>query len=298
MNIESYTIFKKILIDPYTKDALVYDASSSTFQNEINNNLYQINNNVCVFINDKNAKDEEFKYIEHYQNDGEVFDYTAEGRNKSIVCEEVRLQQSIASYINIKPTITILDIGCGNGWVAKKFSGKGCNVISIDISLTNTSRIKKQVPNNNHIAIVADVYNLPIKENSVDYVIASEIMEHVINPKLFIESLYKVLNDNGELIITTPYNEVIEHSLCIHCNKKTPKSAHLHSFNEKNITQYIPNHIAKYDSFGIHNLAFIKLKFHRIFNFLPVKIWLFIDNLGNLIYKKPYRLILKFKKRF
>ena len=296
MNPNSYTIFKKNIVDPFSEEPLIYNPSDSTFQNKTS--AYQTKENVCIFINKNKLNDEQSKYIEHYQNDGEVFDYSISNSSKSIVREEIRLQQVIASYINVKPNITILDIGCGNGWVAKEFVKKGCNVISVDISLANTSRIKKEVPDDNHIAIVADVYNLPIKENSVDYIIASEIMEHVVNPELFIDTLYKILNKNGELIITTPYNEVIEHSLCIHCNKKTPKSAHLHSFNEINIAKHIPNYITKYESFGIHNFGLIKLKIHMLFSFLPINIWVLFDKLANLFYKKPYRLVLKFKKDF
>ncbi len=295
MNLNKYSRFKHLLVDPYTKDSLTLNTNLSFFKNK-NNNQYPIKQNVCVFINQKEINTQNFNYIEHYQNDGKEFDYSIEYSSKTTQYEIYRLYQTITSLIKIKPNITILDVGCGNGWVAKEFVKKGCNVISVDISFENTSRIINQIPDENHIALMADSYNLPIKENSVDYIIASEIMEHVIDPKLFIKSLFNVLKKDGKLIITTPYNEVIEHSLCIHCNKKTPKNAHLHSFNESNIKNYLPENIGNYKSFRIHNKALIKLNIHRALYFLPLKLWLFLDKLVSYFYNKSYRLILVVKK--
>jgi ubiquinone/menaquinone biosynthesis C-methylase UbiE len=91
----------------------------------------------------------------------------------------------------------------------------------------------KNLPHPDHSAIVADVFNMPFKKNSFDIIIASEVIEHVFDPKLFIEKISAVLKPGGKLILLTPYNETIIYHLCVHCNNPTPANAHLHSFNEK-----------------------------------------------------------------
>lgn len=293
MNKERFSNFKNVLVDPYTKEKLVFN--DTTFKSSTNN--YAIKQQVCVFLKTDNDQDVEFKYIEHYQKDGEEFDYSDTNYSKTTQYEIKKLQETIISQIKLKKNITILDIGCGNGWVAKEFVKKGCKVISVDISFDNTSRIIKNIPNNNHIAIIADAFYLPIKENSVDFIIASEIMEHVVSPKKFIDALYKVLNDDGKLIITTPYNEIIEHSLCIHCNKKTPKYAHLHSFNESNINNSISTKIKNFKTYKFNNVMLIKLSIHRLLNFLPLKVWQLIDRLASVIYKKYFRFMIVISKK-
>ena len=75
-----------------------------------------------------------------------------------------------------------------------------------------------------------------LSPESFDIIVASEIIEHVYDPKMFIDCLLDILKPSGKIIITTPYNEKIPLSLCVHCNQLTPGNAHLHSFNEKYCT--------------------------------------------------------------
>ena len=95
--------------------------------------------------------------------------------------------------------------------------------------------ILKKYPFERHHAIVADVYALPFQTNTFDCIVAAEVMEHTPDPKLFIAHLLRILKPNGTLIITTPFNERIPHSLCVHCNRATPHNAHLHSFDQQKI---------------------------------------------------------------
>ena len=110
---------------------------------------------------------------------------------------------------------------------------KGVNVYSLDISETNPAKAVKLYPLENHFAIAADSFHLPFTDGSFDCVIASEIIEHIVDPAKFIKELFRVVKKGGQLIITTPYKEKIIYYLCIHCNNKTPAHAHIHSFDEK-----------------------------------------------------------------
>ena len=172
-----------------------------------------------------------FNYTEHYEKDASEFDYF-EKRKGATAHDERRVREFIISKVG-KNVNSILDVGCGRAWVADHFLRKGVKVYSLDISITNPAKAVKLYPSENHSGIVADSFRLPFADNSFDCVIASEIIEHVINPAEFIKELFRVVKKGGELIITTPYKEKIQYYLCIHCNKKTPANAHLHSFDEK-----------------------------------------------------------------
>lgn len=238
----------------------------------------------------------EFKYIDHYQKDAWTSDYFAE-RDSGTEHSERRVREYIASQITGKNGL-ILDVGCGKAWVAEMFCPIGFEVISMDISLRNTSKALKKYPFENHQAIVADVFSLPFLMNSFDFIIASEIIEHVQDPTAFVEKLFNVLKPGGNLIITTPYKEKIQYSLCIHCNNPTPLHAHLHSFDEKILTSlYSGNDVKRctYSTFG--NKILIHLRLHKILKILNFKVWKIVDRIMNKIYYAPVRILVKWEKR-
>jgi len=95
----------------------------------------------------------------------------------------------------------ILDVGCGEGFLAKLLMEKGNEVFGIDISEHAVELAKK----NGVKALVCDIENedLPFKE-SFDVIILSEILEHLISPKEIIEKLKPCLNNGGYFIFTFP----------------------------------------------------------------------------------------------
>ncbi len=238
---------------------------------------------------------DKFNYIQHYKTDAEEFDYFEErfGATKD---DEKRLREYIISVTN-KNSKFILDIGCGSGWVAQYFSKFNTRVISSDLSLKNVVKSKELTDKVNHFGVVTDSFNPSFKHNFIDTIISSEVIEHVINPKEFIKSLYNLLPSKGNLIISTPYNEVLRYVLCIHCNKKTPIHAHLHTFTEKffiDLSKELPNSKLKYYVFG--NKLLIFLRTYVLLKFLPFKIWKIIDKVFNLIYNKPAHLLVVYSK--
>lgn len=235
----------------------------------------------------------DFNYIEHYTKDAETFDYFAEHVSGATRNEILRLEQVIASQVPSHAE-TILDVGCGNGWVANLFSEKQ-HVISMDISSVNAIKVHHANKHRNHNGLVADVYHLPLKQESIDCIIASEIIEHVADPKLFISKLYHVLKPGGTLIITTPYKEKIEYYLCVHCNKPTPKNAHLHSFDEKMMSGYMPSS-SKSEINVFSNKWLLKLRTYKLTGFLPLAAWKLVDRTANAVFNAPTRMMIKIYK--
>jgi len=85
----------------------------------------------------------------------------------------------------------IVDIGGGLYSIANNVESKKIIIIDGDKSFKPT--------------IVADLNNpLTLKDNSVDIVIAGEIIEHLINPFRFLKEINRILKKGGELILSTP----------------------------------------------------------------------------------------------
>lgn len=270
------------------------------------NQSYIIKNGVPVFIALTDYEKEsqsslhknyntQFKYVDHYQKDGEEHDYFQE-RGAGTEHGDRRVREYIFSKIN-KKTGRILDVGCGRAWVAEELCPKNYEIVSMDISLDNTSKALKKYLFENHSAVVADAFSLPFNENVFDYIIASEIIEHVVDPATFVKNLVQILKPGGTLIVTTPYKEKIKYTLCVHCNKPTPYYAHLHSFDEKILTSlYFGDDIKSCEYYTFGNKIPIHLRMHVFMRYFNFWWWKRFDRVFNFIYNAPFRILVKWEK--
>ncbi len=299
--------FYKLLVHPLSKSVLNYLEKENILQSEQSGEQFEILENVPILLKSKEKnstkssfhkeQNSTFEYIDHYEKDALFFDYSRTITDALVYSEQKRLHEAILS--EIEASDLVLDVGCGRAWVAQQLCvDKNNRVISMDISRANPINAIKNNPKNNHFAVVADVYNLPFKPDTFDTIIASEIIEHVADPKIFIDKLIEVLKPKGKLIISTPYNEKIEYSLCVHCNKPTPRNAHIHSFSEKNIKDYLPDNLKAidYKLKLVNNTILTKLRIQKFFSFLPFKLWQAIDSVTTKIIKRPARLLLVIQK--
>jgi len=53
--------------------------------------------------------------------------------------------------------------------------------------------------------VVADAHVLPVKKESFDCVLASEVFEHLFDPVVFVNAAFDALKPGGELILTVPF---------------------------------------------------------------------------------------------
>jgi len=294
----------EILSHPVTGYALIYDKEKKVLHTGRNESTYKITDDVPLILIDESIPvssplhqnlNTSFNYAHHYQKDSEVYDYFNNNEISATKTEIERLHEAIIKRIPGNADL-IIDVGCGNGWLAGYFLKKNRKVISMDISSVNPVKALRKYPGENHAALVADVFHFPVKNNAFDCIVASEIMEHVADPKLFVQILVEKLKPGGKLIITTPYNEKIEYYLCVHCNLPTPKNAHLHSFNKENIKDVIGDNNVKWKAKATANRFLIRTRLNVLFRFLPAGLWNIFDALTNKIINSPTRFIIEIVK--
>ena len=232
-----------------------------------------------------------FDYLDHYAKDAEFFDYFAAPEDPATRHENRRLHEAIRRNLPGEPS-TILDVGCGGAWFAKAATPLGHTVVSFDAANLNTIRALREVPHRNHFAVTGDANALPFRPESFDVVVSAEVIEHVAELEPYLDNILRVLKPGGRAIISTPYNEKIQYSLCIHCNRSTPLHAHLRSFKENTLDKYV----AGKAGVSIRPIVFsskilLFLRTHAALKFLPHRPWRFIDSVTNAIVRKPSRLI-------
>jgi ubiquinone/menaquinone biosynthesis C-methylase UbiE len=237
-----------------------------------------------------------FDYLNHYKTDAKEFDYFEE-RIEPAKHEERRVREVILSNVP-KHCNFILDVGCGSGWLAKNLIPKNIKVISLDISTDNPLKVNSLIKSENHFPVVADSFKLPFKNETFHCVVASEVIEHTHNPEEFIRELFRTVTKGGKLIISSPYKEKIIYHLCVHCNKKTPANAHLHSFSESVFEKlYTGKDLNRFKYIIFGNKALIFLRTHIILKYLPLKIWLAVDWIANRIFNKPLHIVCTYEKK-
>ena len=104
---------------------------------------------------------------------------------------------------------TILDLGCGNGSLANALLQKGFNVYGTDASVKGIEIANKTNPGRFAVQDLSSD-DLPPELASIqfDTIISTEVIEHLYDPRKFIDFTKRTLlkNGGGEIIISTPYH--------------------------------------------------------------------------------------------
>ena len=99
---------------------------------------------------------------------------------------------------------SILDIGCASGYYTKLYSKKCKKIFGVD---PNKDLIEKAKIENPEIRfMVCGAEKLPFKDNEFNFVILSDVLEHVKDENKSLNEVYRVLKKDGKVIITAPHN--------------------------------------------------------------------------------------------
>ena len=92
---------------------------------------------------------------------------------------------------NVGKNDAVLDIGCGNGFVAYDIAQKAKSVLGIDISSKNIDFAKKHYQKSNLKFIVADATKFHPK-NNFNVIILSNVLEHIEKRVKFLKKIKKL----------------------------------------------------------------------------------------------------------
>lgn len=100
-----------------------------------------------------------------------------------------------------KPKGKLLEIGFGAGSFLNLAKSEGYEVSGIDISLRSVKYVKRRFRLD---AFVTNIENPGLKEKSFDIVVICHTLEHLRRPYQSLENIYRLLKDDGILVLTTP----------------------------------------------------------------------------------------------
>ncbi len=117
----------------------------------------------------------------------------------------------------------MLDAGCGKGPITYLAMNHFKKIYSFDYSSdelikakNNISSLTKKtykkegnyVEQNYELKNISfntfDIQNIPLENNTIDFAICTEVIEHIPNEKLGMDELYRILKQDGKLLISMP----------------------------------------------------------------------------------------------
>jgi 2-polyprenyl-3-methyl-5-hydroxy-6-metoxy-1,4-benzoquinol methylase len=95
----------------------------------------------------------------------------------------------------------VLDVGSGYGYILRKLLKKGLIPHAIDFSNECISFLHKHGIDGKKLDISYEGF--PYEDNKFDYVIFTEVIEHLVFPDHTLKEIFRVLKPNGKMLIST-----------------------------------------------------------------------------------------------
>jgi SAM-dependent methyltransferase len=116
--------------------------------------------------------------------------------------------------LDVRPGMTVLDLGCGEGRHAFEAYRRGARVVAVDWGVPEVATTKRwlgaiaaagEAPAGARYEVVrGDLRALPVPGASVDRVIAAEVLEHIPDDAAALAEIARVLRPGGRVAVTVP----------------------------------------------------------------------------------------------
>ena len=114
----------------------------------------------------------------------------------------------------VKPGFKVLDIGCGSGrHTSAAYQYQNVTAIGADLNFKDLIEAKERLKLHDRLGehgggawalSVADVTCLPFKSDHFDIVICSEVLEHIVQYRIAIAEIVRVLKPGCNLVVSVP----------------------------------------------------------------------------------------------
>lgn len=111
----------------------------------------------------------------------------------------------------LKKSMTLMDLGAGDGYMSRAVAGQVKKIIAVDISEKMLKELRKKAKAagiKNIETMESDGQDVPVENQSVDVVCANMYLHHIEEPELAIKEILRVLKPQGILFLS----DFLEHS--------------------------------------------------------------------------------------
>ena len=115
-----------------------------------------------------------------------------------------RFHDDMAETIRALKPASVLDFGCGEGFLLDKMAERGVDVpgyVGIDLRTDAIEEAARRHPSADFV--LADIFDWPAQARKFDLVIASQVMEHLFEPARFLPRLGALAS--AHVLLTVPH---------------------------------------------------------------------------------------------
>lgn len=140
--------------------------------------------------------------VKNYYTNIERYDWVTDAKYPEKIYHTLRAKALSSEMRKIITHTDVLEIGCGTGLITKEI--QATNIIAVDINEWAMEQARIHANKNNVKVMYGNAEELPFKEDSFDFVVCAEVLEHLVHIKTAINEIYRVLKNEGMLIGTVP----------------------------------------------------------------------------------------------
>lgn len=143
-------------------------------------------------------------------------------------------QLRVASLLSLVPqgTVSVLDVGTRDGYLARKLADQGCRVTALDLN-------EPRVIHPNITCVQGNAAALDFPDRHFDLVLCAEVLEHIPMPALerACSELARVSRDH--VLIGVPFDQDtrVGRTTCRSCGRVSPPWGHVNSLDERRLLQ-------------------------------------------------------------
>ena len=113
--------------------------------------------------------------------------------------ESLEFSHALHEYRDFKGR-TVLDVGCGNGYVLGKYAAEGACVFGVDLTGAGIALCRKRfaLQSLSGRFTVGNAESLPFPDEFFDCVCSMGVLHHTPNPCAAVDELFRVLKPGGD----------------------------------------------------------------------------------------------------
>ena len=103
----------------------------------------------------------------------------------------------------------LLDIGCESGTIASSLVLHAGRLIFVDVDKNALASIQKDMQHQPIFCLAANIYELPFADRTIDRILCTEVLEHLVDPRKAAREIERVLKPGGRVVISVPNDRLI-----------------------------------------------------------------------------------------
>lgn len=121
---------------------------------------------------------------------------------KQVKTQETEFRWAAKNLLNLLPVTSgnLLDVGCGIGWVVDEANGRGFKALGIDSDFSYIHAGKKYLK----CELIVSSLEKFKTDKKFDVIVLKHILEHIVDPKGFLQKVRRLLKPNGVVVVSCP----------------------------------------------------------------------------------------------